>query len=659
MQFWGGEALAQNNLGVLHYEEKEYQAALTCFQDARAALEKAGDRSGQLSVQINIALIQEALGQLRAAELTLTEARELAQRWQMPSQEARICVNLGVIRVRRTKLPAAKEALESALAVAEPAGDVEAVRLAYHDLGFFYRSQGKWGEAAAAYQKATEAVEQLRSGAREPFLALGLFQKSVSPYYFLAYCRVEQKDFPESFAAAERAKARALMDVLLSGKADVRKGMSDDERRQEQRLQGRLKALAVEGEALRGPKGDPRRRESLAGEWEQARRDYAAFRRDLFLRLPELQTRRAEFRPASLLDLNRSLFAPRPKLVVLSYLVGATETLLFVLARGEEPGSPARLAVHRIDKSEKELDEKVQEFCAACRKSGGGAPDLPELYEWLLGPAEATLAGADHVVVVADGVLLPLPFHALRDGDGDDPRSRYLIQRCAVSYAPSVTALLKTAEAGRGRRRQPAADPGGLLAVGVGDFGGRERPLPAAEPEARAIAALFAGRAEVLPGRRATKANLSAAWAGRRVLHLATHGRLNEDVPLYSAVVLSQDGATDEGVLYAAELLDEELSAELVVLSACQTGLGRRTRGEGLLGMTWAWFVAGVPSTVASQWPVADDSTARLMQAFYAELKNGTPKAEALRRAQLALLKDRKTRHPFFWAPFVLTGDPW
>jgi CHAT domain-containing protein len=153
---------------------------------------------------------------------------------------------------------------------------------------------------------------------------------------------------------------------------------------------------------------------------------------------------------------------------------------------------------------------------------------------------------------------------------------------------------------------------------------------------------------------------LRVGWSGRRRLHFATHGRLNEDVPLYSAVVLSQpEGGRDEGLLFARDLLDEDLSAELVVLSACETGLGRRMNGEGLLGMTWAWFVAGVPSTVASQWPVADDSTARLMQAFYAELKGGAPKAEALRRAQLALLKDRKTRHPFYWAPFVLSGDPW
>lgn len=96
-----------------------------------------------------------------------------------------------------------------------------------------------------------------------------------------------------------------------------------------------------------------------------------------------------------------------------------------------------------------------------------------------------------------------------------------------------------------------------------------------------------------------------------------------------------------------------------VVLSACRTGLGKRESGEGLLGMMWGWFVARVPSTVTSQWSVTGASTATLMQSFYAAHQGGESKTEALRRAELALFKDRKTRHPFSWAPFVLNGDPW
>jgi CHAT domain-containing protein len=103
--------------------------------------------------------------------------------------------------------------------------------------------------------------------------------------------------------------------------------------------------------------------------------------------------------------------------------------------------------------------------------------------------------------------------------------------------------------------------------------------------------------------------------------------------------------------------VDAEIPAELAVMSACQTGLGRNVSGEGLLGMSWSWFAAGVPSTVASQWSVGDASTAKLMKAFYARLKAGDSKAEALQQAELTLLKDPSTRHPFYWAPFVLVGD--
>ncbi len=208
---------------------------------------------------------------------------------------------------------------------------------------------------------------------------------------------------------------------------------------------------------------------------------------------------------------------------------------------------------------------------------------------------------------------------------------------------------------GAERRHQYTGRPASLLAVGISDFGRRERALPAAEKEARAVAEAFGAGARLLPGTEATHARLEAAWGSCRYLHFATHGRLDPDAPLYSSLVLSPNH--DEGILYARDLLDADVPAELVVMSACHTGEGQRMAGEGLLGMSWAWFAAGVPGAVASQWSVGDASTARLMKVFYGRLAAGDSKAEALRQAELALLNDPSTRHPFYWAPFVLVGD--
>ncbi|MDW8368417.1 MAG: CHAT domain-containing protein, partial [Abditibacteriales bacterium] len=124
-------------------------------------------------------------------------------------------------------------------------------------------------------------------------------------------------------------------------------------------------------------------------------------------------------------------------------------------------------------------------------------------------------------------------------------------------------------------------------------------------------------------------------------------------------IVLAQPppGSEEDGFLTAREIFDLKLSAEMVVLSACNTAGGERRGGEGVVGLTWALFVAGAPTQVVSQWAVADESTARLMKQFYIDLRGGKPKGAALRAAALGLMKDGKRKHPFYWAPFVLMGD--
>ncbi|PYP82253.1 MAG: hypothetical protein DMF61_26975 [Blastocatellia bacterium AA13] len=148
------------------------------------------------------------------------------------------------------------------------------------------------------------------------------------------------------------------------------------------------------------------------------------------------------------------------------------------------------------------------------------------------------------------------------------------------------------------------------------------------------------------------------------VLHFATHGVLDDRNPMYSYLVLAsgKSGSNEDGLLEAWELMQCDLNAELAVLSACETARGRVGDGEGMIGMTWALFVAGVPTTVASQWQVPSESTTKLMIEFHRNLVNGRgeklSKAEALRRAALTLIKDPALRmKPYYWAGFVVVGD--
>ncbi len=184
-------------------------------------------------------------------------------------------------------------------------------------------------------------------------------------------------------------------------------------------------------------------------------------------------------------------------------------------------------------------------------------------------------------------------------------------------------------------------------------------PLPGTEREADALRKLFP-QATVLTGERAQESTVKEKAGNYRYLHFATHGFVNDGSPLLSSIVLSKpaDAKRDDGFLTAREVYGLQLNAEMTVLSACNTARGENRTGEGVIGLTWALFVAGCPTQVVSQWAVDDASTAKLMESFYSNLiKKKMTKGAALQNASLALLKQPKYRHPYYWAPFVLMGD--
>jgi CHAT domain-containing protein len=203
---------------------------------------------------------------------------------------------------------------------------------------------------------------------------------------------------------------------------------------------------------------------------------------------------------------------------------------------------------------------------------------------------------------------------------------------------------------------RPARPRGnGVLAVAP-----RPDVLPASQREAQAVARFDGGAAQVLTGGRATEAAFLEAAPGKRILHLATYGVLNKHNPLFSFVEFARDG-TQDGRLEVHEVFGLELAADLVVLSACQTGLGSGRLadvppGDDWVGLTRAFLHAGAANVVATLWAVEDEATAGLMERFHQALAAGAPPAQSLAQAQRALLRDRATGHPFYWAGVVAVG---
>jgi CHAT domain-containing protein len=187
--------------------------------------------------------------------------------------------------------------------------------------------------------------------------------------------------------------------------------------------------------------------------------------------------------------------------------------------------------------------------------------------------------------------------------------------------------------------------------------------LPHAETEVRRIASLYGAGESRVHVREDAREELVKREAGTfKVLHFATHGILDDESPLYSRLLFSRPtSAAEDGVLEAHEIMRLNLDADLAVLSACETGRGHVGAGEGLIGISWAFFVAGCPTTVVSQWKVNSASTTELMIEFHRALRSVSPKtrtrAEALRRAAMKVRSNPAYRHPFYWAAFVLVGD--
>ncbi len=340
---------------------------------------------------------------------------------------------------------------------------------------------------------------------------------------------------------------------------------------------------------------------------------------------------------------------PDTRTVLVQFVFAETAAWVFTVVRssaGAVDVQASRLAV-----TAESLAPRIERFRQAIgARDLGYAAQARALHDDLLGGIRGRLAGRTHLVLVPDGVLWTLPFQALQGPDG-----RHLIEHAAISYAPSLTALGESVRSPRPAR--PGAAP--LLAMAA-----HARALPNTAAEVQRLRALYGPGAVVATGGAASASVWRAAPDGFRVVHLATHGVLDPARPLASYVELSPVGHDDDGHLTAREILTGRLRADLVVLSACETGRGDVVGGEGLVGLSWAVLMAGTPTAVVSQWKVDSASTTRLMVAFHRSLAPHVRragalrgKAQALRAAQLVLMQTPASRHPFYWAPFVMVGD--
>jgi CHAT domain-containing protein len=340
----------------------------------------------------------------------------------------------------------------------------------------------------------------------------------------------------------------------------------------------------------------------------------------------------------------------------LEYAVSAEQVILFAVTINPKSYSPS-IKIFRLPIKSKDLSSKVTSFrLYLAERHPLFIRASRDLYKLLIKPVEAQLAGKKRVCIIPDVFLWDLPFQALQNAS-----RRYLIEEKPIFFAPSLSVLIEM-------RRRPSnlRKDFSLLALANPTLpksaSSTLSPLPEAETEVKELNRLNPGPNKVAIGDSATESLLKTESERFNILHLATHGVLNNNNPLLSHLVLADEKGKEDGILEAYEIMRLSLNADLVVLSACETACGRIGAGEGVVGISWAFFLAGSRSAVVSQWRVNSDSTARLMSKFYQSMMGATSrtevsKSQALRRASIEILRDRRYSHPFYWASFVLVGN--
>lgn len=704
-----GEAYTLQVSGQAATDLGNYTFAVERLSQALQLFETVGDREGQTSALAHLARVRLLMHEPEPA-LELAERARRVLDGRRNLMTTNLLSIIGDAQLALERYDAASASYTEALAESRRLGETLPVARALAGLGRTARGQGDLIGARRQLLEALALIESVRAGVSQQELRSSFLGRTQNAYEWTIDTLValdRQDPSPgygaEALAVSERRRARTLLETLAEARADLRSGADTALLEQEDSIQQQLNRRSAQ-RATPNPVA-PRNVAPDAADGEIA---------DLVTRLrsvrTEIRTRNPKYAalarptPLDLAGVQRLL---DPDTLLLEYSLGEDRGYLWAI-------TATTMTLHELParSSVEKAVVRARDLITQSMRRGVRGPmreALADLSAMILGPVAAELANK-RLAIVADGVLQFLPFAALphpnraRQGDGDEP----LIVRHEIVILPSASTLdaLREARPTRPATRKAVAvladpvtqpsDPRLVLseveglasavpgsssspppptdrpdsglsrdltraadALGVSAF---ER-LPYSGDEAVAIAAK-AGRSASLTalGFDATRElALSPTMGDFRVVHFATHTVLDTRHPELSGIVLTlidRERQRVNGFLRLHDIFNMKLSADVVVLSACQTALGRDVRGEGLIGLTRGFMYAGAPQVVASLWNVRDRATATLMQELYAGLfeRQLTP-AAALRAAQVALWKNPRWRMPAYWAGFIVQGD--
>lgn len=714
------EAITLNNVGYVYDGLDEKQKALEYYNLALPVLRVVGDRRMEAITLNNIGLVQNGLGDNQKALDFLNQALELRRSVQDGPGEGITLSDLGWVYAQRGDEQKALALYQQSLHLSRAGEDKSTEASTLRRISILKANAGQLDEARTNLEDALAIIEKLR--ARIPGQDLRASYFASIEQFFESYINVLMRLHKQNptkgydslaLQAAERARARSLLESLTEAHANIREGVAPALLERERSLQKTLDTTAERHARLASGNHNVQEISALKNETEKLLAEYQEVETEIRATSPRYAALTQPV-PLSLSEIQKQVMDSDT--LLLEYALGEEKSYLWAVStssiqsyelpsRKTIEAATRRLYQLLIERNQQiKFEKPAQQKLRIAKADADYDSTSVVLSQMLLGPIASQL-GKKRLLIIGDGAVNYLPFAALPEPAGGT--SPLIVDHEIVSL-PSASTLAVLRREFTGRLPPPKtlavlADPvfekddervTGInsgrpnnlrknrsiedqrLAVMARVEVSRSAPqlqsddfkeirrLRFTRREAEEILALVPETDRL----KATDfdANRSIATDPRlgqyRYVHFATHGFLNTAHPELSGIVLSlvnRQGAEQDGFLWANEVYNLRLPAEMVTVSGCRTGLGKEIRGEGLMGLTRGFMYAGSKRVLVSLWDISDEASAELMAHLYrAMLKEHMSPAAALRAAQIQTMKDNRWREPYYWAAFVLQGEP-
>jgi CHAT domain-containing protein/Tfp pilus assembly protein PilF len=664
-------AYALKNQGLLYARMGNYITALKSLDNARLLYEEMQEKRAIANTYNEIGYIQEGIGKNEEAMQAYTKAFAVAESIGTKSDLEDCYNNMGSIYLKRGEMEKAEVNFDKAIQLSEETGHTNSLSTGLYKKGLLLAKTNRPELAVGSLENSIAVIERVRSDVDVEERA-GYLADNLEVYEALVLQLASMQNLPEAFDYVQKAKARSFLEMLAEARIDPEKHLSDVDKLQKKKLITELTSIQEQTQEEADKEApDKLKLKELTKKRAALEIEYS----DLIQQIRSRNPIYADIQFHRSLKLQEAQAMLDDQSALLEYFVGKSGSLIFVITRNDAkmlPLAPEKKLADQVREIRETLQKPEPIWETSEKSYTRYVTSSRALYSELIEPATALLKDKQRVLIASDGVLNYLPFETLLTDKTSATNINfaklpYLERNFAIHYIPSVS-VLAAVEAGQKDAKTPSheflaiADP--VISSQTASLrvarNTKLAALPNARTEVQQISRLYpTNSVSVLMGKDASESHLKQIPLDQyRRIHFACHGLIDEERPQFSALVLgTESGKSEDGYLTMREIFDLKLNSDLVVLSACNTGLGKQVRGEGVTSLTRAFLLAGTPRVVVSLWSVYDRSSADLMTAFYQNLEEKKmSQVAALQAARLKLIASGKYSHPYYWAPFILIG---